>query len=102
MQDLKLARLPDRTPVKITILVSPKLHQALRAYSTLYRETYGQAEAMAELIPYMLESFLDADREFARARKEGRLDRVQGEADHTPRISRRRRQAASGASSGDS
>lgn len=102
MPDLKLAKLPDRTPVKITIVVSPELHQALRAYSTLYRETYGQAESMADLIPYMLESFLDADREFARARKEGRIDSMQGEPEPAPRVGRGRRQAASGSSSNDS
>jgi hypothetical protein len=28
MADLKLAKLPDRTPVKITITVLPGLHQA--------------------------------------------------------------------------
>lgn len=102
MPDLKLAKLPNRTPVKITILVSPELHQALRAYSKLYREAYGQAESVADLIPYMLESFLDADRAFARARKERRIDTIQDEPEPTPRAGRRRRQAASDPSSNDS
>ena len=66
MIDLKLAKLPDRTPVKITITVS----KALQAYAELYRETYGEAEPEAELIPYMLESFLGADRGFTKARRE--------------------------------
>lgn len=70
MTDLKLAKLPDRTPVKITITVSPELNKALLAYAELYRETYGEAEPTAELIPYMLESFLAADRGFAKARQE--------------------------------
>ena len=69
MPDLKLSKLPDRTPVKIAITVSPALHQALQAYAELYRETYGSAEPVPELIPYMLESFLAADRGFARARR---------------------------------
>lgn len=68
---LKLAKLPDRTPVKITITVGAELNQALRDYAALYRATYGEAETVAELIPFMLEAFLDSDRAFARARKEG-------------------------------
>jgi len=69
MPELKLAKLPDRTPVKITITVSPDLNKALHAYAELYREQYGEAEPVPELIPYMLESFLAADRGFAKARR---------------------------------
>ena len=70
MPDLKLAKLPERTPVKITITVGPDLNAALQAYAELYRQTYGEAEQVAELIPYMLEGFLATDRNFARARRE--------------------------------
>lgn len=70
MPDLKLSKLPDRTPVKITITVAPELNTALQAYAELYRETYGEAEPVAALIPYMLESFLATDRGFAKARRE--------------------------------
>ena len=38
MTDLKLARLPDRTPVKLTISISPDLADALGIYAALYRE----------------------------------------------------------------
>ncbi len=41
MSELKLGNLPDRTPVKITITVSPDLSQALRDYAAIYRTTYG-------------------------------------------------------------
>ena len=71
MPDLKLAKLPDRTPVKIAIHVVPDLHQALREYADLYREAYGSEESIADLIPAMLASFLDSDRGFARRRKGG-------------------------------
>lgn len=71
MSDLKLARLPDRTPVKITLTVTPELNQALRDYADLYRAAYGQEETVADLIPFMLEAFLDSDRAFIRARKSG-------------------------------
>jgi hypothetical protein len=68
MADLKLARLPDRTPVKLTIIVTPDLHQALTDYAALYAATYGREEAVTELIPAMLGTFLEGDRAFARAR----------------------------------
>ncbi|TGT57737.1 DUF2274 domain-containing protein [Mesorhizobium sp. M00.F.Ca.ET.170.01.1.1] len=71
MANLKLGKLPDRTPSKITITVSADLSRALQDYAALYRETYGDAETVAELIPFMLAGFLDGDRAFAKARKEG-------------------------------
>ncbi|MEQ8393675.1 MAG: DUF2274 domain-containing protein [Gammaproteobacteria bacterium] len=69
MPELKLSKLPERTPVKVTVTVSPELNRALQAYAELYRETYDEAEPVAELIPYMLESFLAGDRGFAKARR---------------------------------
>ena len=69
MSAIRLARLPDRTPVKITISVPPDLAQALADYARLYEESYGEAEAVQELIPAMLASFLEGDRAFARRRK---------------------------------
>lgn len=67
---LKLARLPDRTPVKIGITVTPDLDGDLRAYLDLYRTSYDDKTAsVADLIPAMLESFLASDRAFAKARK---------------------------------
>ncbi len=70
MPDLKLAKLPDRVPVKLTIMVRPDLAQALREYAAVYRATYGQAESVEALVPFMLTSFLEGDRGFAKARKE--------------------------------
>lgn len=69
MVDLKLAMLPDRTPIKFGIAVTPDLHQALIDYAALYAETYGREEPVADLIPAMLASFLDSDRAFAAVRK---------------------------------
>jgi len=70
MPELKLARLPDRMPVKLTITVQPDLAQALREYAAVYRATHGEAESVEELVPFMLASFLEGDRGFAKARKE--------------------------------
>lgn len=79
MNALKLGRLPDRTPVKLTIALLPDLHQRLISYADLYRQTYGLEEPVGELIPHMLEAFLSSDRAFMRsglqagiASKEGR------------------------------
>ena len=69
MPDLKLGKLPDRTPVKIVLRVSPDLDRALQAYAALYREAYGESESVAQLIPYMLERFLESDRGYVKARK---------------------------------
>ncbi|MBZ9763365.1 DUF2274 domain-containing protein [Mesorhizobium sp. CA8] len=71
MANLKLGKLPDRTPSKITITVSAALSQALNDYAGLYRQTYGESETVAELIPFMLSEFLESDRAFAKAKKEG-------------------------------
>jgi hypothetical protein len=67
--DLKLAKLPDRTPIKLAITVTPELHRALNDYAAIYNETYGQSEPVAELIPHMLAAFLASDRAFAKARE---------------------------------
>lgn len=69
MVDLKLARLPDRTPVKLSITVLPDLHQALQDYARLYAEAYGREEPVTDLIPAMLIAFLESDRSFVRARE---------------------------------
>ena len=69
MADLRLSKLPDRTPVKVTILISPELNRALNEYADAYKVAYGQAEPVGELIPAMLASFLESDRAFARGRR---------------------------------
>ena len=68
---LKLPKLPDRTPVRITITVNADLNQALDDYRKAYAAAYGMSEKVAELIPFMLEAFLESDRAFAKARKDG-------------------------------
>ena len=69
MPDIKLPKLPDRTPVKIAISVLPDLFEALNAYAEAYAEAYGSKESVADLIPFMLDSFLTSDRSFNRTRK---------------------------------
>lgn len=68
MADLKLAKLPDRTPIKLTIIVLPELNDALRDYARCYAQAYGSEEPVSELIPAILASFLESDRNFTRFR----------------------------------
>lgn len=68
MNALRLQKLPDRTPVKLSITILPELHHRLQDYAAAYAEHYGSDEPVAELIPAMLTAFLDSDREFVRRR----------------------------------
>ena len=66
---MKLVKLPDRTPVKMTIVLRPGLAQRMREYADFYAETYGNKEEVPELIPFMLEAFLDSDADFRKTKK---------------------------------
>jgi hypothetical protein len=67
---LKLAKLPDRTPVKISLTVTPDLAEALADYAVIYNRAYDDKAQVADLVPAMLERFLASDRGFAKARKQ--------------------------------
>ena len=67
--------MPDRTPVKLAIQISPQLNADLLAYASLYKETYGLEEAITDLIPSMLSAFLESDRAFAQSRAKVRTGR---------------------------
>lgn len=69
MTEIKLGRLPDRTPIKIAIAVPPDLYGRLLDYAAAYAAAYGTEEPVAELVPAMLSAFLDSDRAFARRGK---------------------------------
>jgi hypothetical protein len=70
MKKVKLARLPDRIPVKLQITLPPDLAASLRHYADLYAQTYGVREEPADLVPFMLESFLRGDAGFRKAMRE--------------------------------
>lgn len=69
MADLKLPKLPDRTPIKIAINVMPDVFEALNAYADTYEAAYGQRESVPDLIPAMLSAFIETDRRFNRRRR---------------------------------
>jgi hypothetical protein len=64
---IRLAKLPDRAPVKFTITLTPDLAAQLRTYADLYAEIYGVREEPSDLVPYMLDGFLKGDVEFRKA-----------------------------------
>jgi hypothetical protein len=68
---MKLGKLPDRMPVKMSVVLTPGLAQRLREYADFYAETYGTKEEVGDLIPFMLEAFLDGDADFKRASRAG-------------------------------
>ena len=67
--DMKLPKLPDRTPIRLTIASSPELAADLALYAEIYETTYSQRETTADLIPFMLAAFLASDRAFGKERK---------------------------------
>ncbi|CAN5254765.1 DUF2274 domain-containing protein [soil metagenome] len=71
MPDLKLGKLPDQRPVKLSVQITPALHQTLVAYAALYAEAYKHEARVEELIPAMLAGFLNSDREFAKSQRDG-------------------------------
>ena len=68
---MKLAKLPDRTTVKMNVVLTPGLAKRLSEYADFYAQTYGSREEVAELIPFMLEAFLDGDADFRKSRRIG-------------------------------
>lgn len=75
MAEIKLQRLPDRTPVKLAVYLPPELNSALADYAAFYAAAYGRDEPVAELVPAILASFLESDRAFQAARRRGRGQR---------------------------
>ena len=68
---MKLSKLPDRTPVKLSTTLSPNLAARLRDYAEFYAKTYGTRGEVADLVPFMLEASLDGDADFKRASRAG-------------------------------
>src|SRR6516165_781800 len=94
---MKLAKLPDRTPVKLTTTLMPHLAARLRDYADFYAETYGNREEVADLIPFMLEAFLDGDPDFRRASRDGGAKEPLSEESRKPAIGGNRKGPSQGA-----
>jgi len=66
---LRIAKLPNLTPIKMTVSLEPELHKMLEDYAQIYSESYGEAVKPSELVPSMIAGFLATDNGFKRARK---------------------------------
>lgn len=66
---LRIAKLPDLTPVKMTVSMEPELHKTLEDYALIYSESYGETVKPSTLVPSMIAGFLAKDNGFKRARK---------------------------------
>ena len=92
--DLKLGKLTVRTPVRITIGISPALNQSLAEYAACCASTYGGDEPVTKLIAAMLGAFLESDKAFIRWRREARSrheesTRIVGARVHQRRVNSR-------------
>ena len=67
---LKIGKLPDTTPTKITVSVDPDLQSELQLYAEIYQQTYGEKTSVSALVPVMLKRFMSSDAAFKRARKQ--------------------------------
>jgi len=81
--NLKLDKLPDREAVKISFTADAELKSALNDYAEIYRRSYGQKESVADLIPFILTAFMEADPGFKRARKQLADNRPQSPSPQT-------------------
>ena len=66
---LRIGKLPDLTPVKMTVSLDREVYEMLEDYARIYGESYGEAVKPSELIPSMISGFLASDNGFKRARK---------------------------------
>lgn len=69
MTQLKIGKVPDRTPTKLTVALELDLADDLADYARVYEDAYGEKAGPAALIPVMLRAFVDGDSASKRARK---------------------------------
>ncbi len=67
---LKLAKLTDTKPSKLSVSLPPDLLGDLEVYASIYEQTYGEKQAVGALIPYMLAGFLARDHGVKKAKRE--------------------------------
>lgn len=66
---LRIGKLPDLTPVKLTVSLEPEVYRMLEDYARIYGENYGEVVKPAELVPPMVAGFIATDNGFKRSRK---------------------------------
>ena len=66
---LKIGPVANRSPVKISIVLAPNIHDALADYARLHAQEFGRDIKLPDLAALMIERFLQSDAGFRRARK---------------------------------
>lgn len=66
---LKIGAIPDRTPVKLSLSLSPDVHDALQDYASIHAKEFSQNAQVTDLAALMIERFLESDAQFKRARR---------------------------------
>lgn len=68
MTKLKLGRISDERPVKLTIEVPAPLHRKLIAYGEALAREMGEPQPIspAKVAPPMIAGYIDSDKEFAK------------------------------------
>lgn len=70
MAKLKLGKIQDDKPLKITFELSASVHRNLAAYANMLGQETGQTISdPTKLITPMLQRFMDTDRAFLRAKR---------------------------------
>ncbi len=69
MTSLKMKKIPDRTPVKITLSLSPGVHSDLLKYAEIYQHHHGRSEMPQVLAAQMIEIFMQSDSGFRKAKQ---------------------------------
>lgn len=66
MTGIRLSKLPDRTPVRLAVTISPELSHRLARYQAFYRTAYEREESVGDLAAAIIGAFLESDKAFAR------------------------------------
>lgn len=66
MPDLRLGKLPNHSPTKLSLNLWSELDEHLKLYAERYSAQRGAKFSAADIAPQMLAEYIKADREFAK------------------------------------
>ena len=73
MTELRLGRLPNRTPAKLALTLWNELDEHLKLYAQMHSAQTGVEVSAADIAPQMLADYIEGDREFARILKASKV-----------------------------
>ncbi|PHZ86751.1 DUF2274 domain-containing protein [Paremcibacter congregatus] len=69
MSLLRIKKITDRTPVKITLSLPPETHSDLLKYAEIYRQEHSCTETPQVLAVHMITAFIQSDNGFKKAKQ---------------------------------